>query len=118
MNERKLILVCNDDGITAPGIRNLIEVVKEFGEVVVVAPDKPQSAMGHAITINSTLRIHPFKNGEIREFAHESPISLFRASTMDRMHPSMLFIPAPCRPLWKERLKRFHRLDFRLPTFQ
>jgi len=69
MNNRKLILVCNDDGITAPGIRNLIEVVEEFGEVVVVAPDKPQSAMGHAITINSTLRIHPYREGNRREFA-------------------------------------------------
>lgn len=58
MSESKLILVCNDDGITAPGIRTLIRVAREFGEVVVVAPDKPQSAMGHAITINSTLRIH------------------------------------------------------------
>lgn len=56
MSKEKLILVCNDDGITAPGIRALVEVAKEFGYVVVVAPDKPQSAMGHAITINSTLR--------------------------------------------------------------
>jgi 5'-nucleotidase len=69
MNERPLILVCNDDGITAPGIRNLIEVAEEFGEVVVVAPDKPQSAMGHAITINSTLRIQPIRNEKRQEFA-------------------------------------------------
>ena len=58
MSEKKLILVCNDDGITAPGIRALMEVAKEFGEIIVVAPDKPQSAMGHAITINATLRVH------------------------------------------------------------
>jgi 5'-nucleotidase len=69
MNKRPLILVCNDDGITAPGIRNLIEVAEEFGEVVVVAPDKPQSAMGHAITINSTLRIQQIRNGSRQEFA-------------------------------------------------
>ena len=55
MQCRPLILVTNDDGITAPGIRMLIEVMNEIGEVVVVAPDSPQSAMGHAITINSTL---------------------------------------------------------------
>ena len=55
MDKKPLILVTNDDGITAPGIRNLIEVMNEIGEVVVVAPDSPQSAMGHAITINSTL---------------------------------------------------------------
>lgn len=58
MNPKPLILVTNDDGISAPGMRNLIAVMKEFGEVVVVAPDSPQSAMGHAITINSTLFIN------------------------------------------------------------
>lgn len=53
--KKPLILVSNDDGITAPGIRCLISVMNEIGEVVVVAPDSPQSAMGHAVTINSTL---------------------------------------------------------------
>ena len=48
-------MVTNDDGITAPGLRSLIKVMKEIGEVVVVAPDSPQSGMGHAITIDSTL---------------------------------------------------------------
>ena len=55
MKTKPLILVTNDDGITAPGLRSLIEIMNEIGEVVVVAPDSPQSAMGHAITINSTL---------------------------------------------------------------
>ena len=55
MTPKPLILVTNDDGITAPGIRMLIEIMNEIGEVVVVAPDSPQSAMGHAITIDSTL---------------------------------------------------------------
>ena len=50
-----LILVTNDDGITAPGIRNLVSFMNEIGDVVVVAPDSPQSGKGHAITINSTL---------------------------------------------------------------
>jgi 5'-nucleotidase len=54
-NERPLILITNDDGVSAPGIRALIEVMATIGDVVVVAPDKPQSAMGHAITINNTL---------------------------------------------------------------
>jgi 5'-nucleotidase len=53
-----VILVTNDDGITAPGIRNLIEAVKDLGKVVVVAPDKPQSGMGHAITIGVPLRLN------------------------------------------------------------
>lgn len=56
MNKKKpLILVTNDDGITAPGIRTLVEVMKELGDVIVVAPDSPQSGMGHAITISDTL---------------------------------------------------------------
>lgn len=58
MKKKPLILVTNDDGISAPGIRALIEVMKELGEVVVVAPDSPQSATGHAITINNTLHIN------------------------------------------------------------
>lgn len=69
--KRPLILVTNDDGINAPGIRTLISVVKNIGDVIVVAPDSPQSGMGHAITINSTLhssRITP-KNSEIIEFS-------------------------------------------------
>jgi 5'-nucleotidase len=58
MNSTKpLILISNDDGITAPGIQALISVMQEIGDVIVVAPDKPQSAMGHAITINQTIRL-------------------------------------------------------------
>ena len=56
-NDKPLILVTNDDGIFAPGIRTLVEEVLPFGRVLVVAPDKPQSAMGHAITIHSFLRL-------------------------------------------------------------
>ena len=56
--KKPLILVSNDDGITAPGIRYLVETVLALGaEVVVVAPDSPQSGMGHAITIGSALRL-------------------------------------------------------------
>jgi len=65
-----LILVTNDDGITAPGIRNLIEAVSGLGTVYVVAPDKPQSGMGHAITIHNTLRLQEFSVEEnIKEYA-------------------------------------------------
>ena len=53
---RPLILVSNDDGITSKGIRVLVSVMKKLGDVVVVAPDSPQSGMGHAITIGQTLR--------------------------------------------------------------
>lgn len=58
VKEKPVILITNDDGITAPGIRNLVEAVKDIGKVVVVAPDKPQSGMGHAITIGNPLRLH------------------------------------------------------------
>lgn len=54
--EKPFILVTNDDGITAPGIRKLVEIMNEIGDVYVVAPDSPQSGKGHAVTINATLR--------------------------------------------------------------
>lgn len=70
MNNRPLILVTNDDGITAPGIRTLISVMIEIGDVVVVAPDSPQSGMGHAVTIDDTLYCSEIKvdDGPQREY--------------------------------------------------
>ncbi len=55
--EQPIILVTNDDSISAPGIKALVEAVLPLGRVVVVAPDKPQSGMGHAITIGHPLRL-------------------------------------------------------------
>ena len=55
--DKPVILITNDDGISAPGIRNLVEAVRDIGQIVVVAPDKPQSGMGHAITIGEPLRL-------------------------------------------------------------
>jgi 5'-nucleotidase len=55
---RPLILVSNDDGITASGIRHLVNVMAKLGDVIVVAPDGPQSGMGHAVTIGNTLRLN------------------------------------------------------------
>lgn len=54
---RPLILVTNDDGIVAPGIRTLVEIASELGDVAVVAPDSPQSGKGHAISIHDPLRL-------------------------------------------------------------
>ncbi len=54
---KSLILISNDDGITSKGIKTLVEVMKELGDVIVVAPDSPQSGMGHAITVGDTLRL-------------------------------------------------------------
>jgi 5'/3'-nucleotidase SurE len=56
-HSKPMILVTNDDGVTAPGIAALVRVAKQFGDVVVVAPDAPQSGMGHAITIGKPLRL-------------------------------------------------------------
>jgi 5'-nucleotidase len=58
---KPLILVTNDDGITSNGIRVLVEVMARLGEVIVVAPDSPQSGMGHAITVGNTLRLSETK---------------------------------------------------------
>jgi 5'-nucleotidase len=52
-----LILVSNDDGITSKGILTLVNAMKKLGDVIVVAPDGPQSGMGHAITVGETLRL-------------------------------------------------------------
>jgi 5'-nucleotidase len=71
MSKKPLILITNDDSISAPGIRTLIAVMSEIGEVVVVAPDSPQSAMGHAITINNTLHLNKIsvENTEVLEYS-------------------------------------------------
>ena len=55
--DKPLILVTNDDGITSKGIKSLQSVMQEFGEVIVIAPNSAMSGMGHAITINSPLRL-------------------------------------------------------------
>ena len=57
--QKPLILITNDDGISAKGILSLYEAVKDLGEVVIIAPDTPQSGMGHAITIHHPLRLNP-----------------------------------------------------------
>jgi len=57
MSKKLLIFVTNDDGITSAGIRSLIDIMRQIGNVVVVAPDKPQSGSAHAITINVPLRL-------------------------------------------------------------
>ena len=68
---KPLILVVNDDGITANGIRNLIKIMNDFGDVVVVAPDSPQSGKSHAITLEETIRCDKVKidNGPQTEYS-------------------------------------------------
>ncbi|HRP39093.1 MAG TPA: 5'/3'-nucleotidase SurE [Chitinophagales bacterium] len=83
MSQKPLILVTNDDGITAPGIKALVEAVSTLGEVVVVAPDSPQSGMGHAITINKPLRLVETKNfGNIKSYACSgTPVDCVKLAT-------------------------------------
>lgn len=60
-DNKPVILVCNDDGIFSPGIKALAEVSAEFGEVQIIAPDREQSAAGHAVTVNTPLRSRSFQ---------------------------------------------------------
>ena len=68
--KQPLILITNDDGITSPGIKALVNAVKDLGRVVVVAPDAPQSAMSHAISVHNSLRYKKSsEHGEIEAYA-------------------------------------------------
>ncbi len=72
MSPRLHVLVSNDDGIDAPGIYALVRELRKVAAVSVVAPDKQQSAVGHAITMNYPLRAVPFrKNDEFFGYAVE-----------------------------------------------
>jgi 5'/3'-nucleotidase len=91
MNHKKpLILVTNDDGITAPGIRTLIEVMNQIGDVYVVAPDSPQSGMGHAITVNDTLycdKVIVDKNAPQTEYSCSgTPVDCVKLAVNEILH--------------------------------
>jgi 5'-nucleotidase len=69
-NKRPLILVTNDDSISSKGILSLATAAMEFGDVVLVAPDKPQSGMGHAVTINGIIRLQEENMGiDVRAYS-------------------------------------------------
>lgn len=70
--EDRLILVTNDDGVNAKGLASLIEVAREFGNVIVVAPETAQSGMGHAITVKYPLRL--------RKYHHNSHYDVYSCS--------------------------------------
>ncbi|MDR0364279.1 MAG: 5'/3'-nucleotidase SurE [Bacteroidales bacterium] len=61
---KPIILITNDDSISAPGIHNLIKSVLGLGKIYVVAPDRPQSGQGHAFTTETPLRLHLIKEEE------------------------------------------------------
>src|SRR5687768_2195251 len=56
--KRPIILVTNDDGMFAPGIKRLVSIARELGEVIVVAPNSPQAAKGHAVTLSDPIRLN------------------------------------------------------------
>ncbi|MFP4368403.1 MAG: 5'/3'-nucleotidase SurE [Candidatus Kapaibacterium sp.] len=87
--ERPYILVTNDDGIDSPGINALVHSMQKLGDVVVVAPDRQQSAVGHALTVAKPLRITPFhRNGEMFGYAIDGTpadcVKLALSSILDR----------------------------------
>lgn len=57
MEDKRLILISNDDGVSSRGIAHLVEIARDFGDVVVVAPDSPQSGKSSAITVDTPLRV-------------------------------------------------------------
>lgn len=88
--QKPLILITNDDGITAPGIRKLISIMKELGDVIVVAPDSPQSGMGHAITVNDTIYCDPvreFQDDDHKEYkCSGTPADCVKIAVQEIMH--------------------------------
>ncbi len=61
MTKQPLIIITNDDGVNAPGLRKLISLVKNLGEIIVIASEHPMSGMGHAVTIQNPLRVSLIK---------------------------------------------------------
>ena len=66
------ILVTNDDGILAPGLRALVEALLPLGQVRVVAPQSEHSAVGHGITLHKPLRMDPVQLGGLPVEAYSS----------------------------------------------
>lgn len=86
--KKPVILITNDDSIGAPGIRALAEAVKELGTVVVVAPDKPQSGMGHAITIGQPIRLQKvhFMEGVLAYTCSGTPVDCVKLAVDKVLH--------------------------------
>lgn len=86
--QRPLILVTNDDGISSKGIRSLFDAIQEFGDIVLIAPDSPQSGMGHAITIHDPLRLKASKLfGEIQSYSCSgTPVDCVKLGVSEIMH--------------------------------
>ncbi len=94
MNNRPLILVTNDDGMEAKGLQALIETVKKYGKVVVVAPAEPQSGMSHAITVNTPIQVKKTdeKNNVIQYECSGTPVDCVKIAfdQLLRQKPDLL----------------------------
>lgn len=87
MSKKPLILVTNDDGIHAKGLFFLIQIAKEFGEVVVVAPDKPQSGMGHAVTMHTPIWLKEVKIDGVKAYSTSgTPVDCVKLAVYQIMH--------------------------------
>ena len=132
-NEERIILITNDDGITAPGIAALVDAVKDLGKIVVIAPDKPQSGMGHAITIGSPLRMSRVNqfgdnieayscNGTpvdcvklaVDKILHRKPDICLSGVNHGANHSINVIYSGTMSAAWKQLLKVFQALVFHL----
>jgi 5'-nucleotidase len=86
--KERIILITNDDGVTSPGIAALVDAVKDLGKVIVIAPDKAQSGMGHAITIGSPLRMSAVNTfGEIEAYeCNGTPVDCVKLAVDKVLH--------------------------------
>ena len=80
-----LILVVNDDGVDATGIKALAEVAQHFGNVVVVAPARSQSGKSHAITFSNPLRYRQlYHSSSLKVYkVHGTPVDAFKVASCD-----------------------------------
>ena len=85
---QKLILVTNDDSVNAKGIQSLVKIASTLGTVVVVAPNKPQSGMGHAITLNDPIRLNRVAMfGEVEAYSSSgTPVDCVKLAIYEVLH--------------------------------
>ena len=87
MTNKPLILVTNDDGIHAKGLDFLSQIAKDYGEVYIVAPDKPQSGMGHAVTMGIPLWLKKVNLNGVPAYATSgTPVDCVKLAVYQIMH--------------------------------
>ena len=88
MNREKLILISNDDGIEAKGLKKLVEVASRFGKVIVVAPAEGMSGMSHAITVKTPLRAKRLQNSSSVEIyrCQGTPVDCVKLALNQLLH--------------------------------